>query len=106
LGGSKQNEKKDNSIQFRVLLCFLSAPSIFKFIQIGWCNEMKEQESWVDAEQVAAHLGIKKHSVYRWIEDKGLPAHRVGRLFRFKLSEVDEWVRQGASKEEPKNDAN
>ncbi len=61
---------------------------------------MNEQEAWVDAEQVAAHLGIQKNSIYRWIEDKGFPAHHAGRLLRFKLSEVDEWVRQGSGKEE------
>ncbi len=56
---------------------------------------MNEQEAWVDTEQVAAHLGIQKQSIYRWIEEKGFPAHHVGRLLRFKLSEVDEWVRKG-----------
>lgn len=60
---------------------------------------MTEQEAWVDAEQVAAHLGIQKHSIYRWIEEKGFPAHRAGRLLRFKLSEVDEWMRSGGGKE-------
>ena len=56
---------------------------------------MVTEERWVGVEDVAAHLGVAKDSVYRWIEDRGLPAHRVGRLFRFKLSEVDVWVRQG-----------
>jgi len=31
--------------------------------------------------------------VYRWIETKGLPACKLGRLWKFKLSEVDQWVR-------------
>lgn len=26
-----------------------------------------------------------------------MPAHRVGRLWKFKLSEVDEWVRAGGA---------
>lgn len=43
-------------------------------------------------EEVAAHLGIAKETVYRWVEARGLPAHRVGRLLRFRLSEVDAWV--------------
>ena len=59
---------------------------------------MTAQEAWVDAEQVAAHLAVQKHSIYRWTEEKGFPAHRVGRLLRFKLSEVDEWVRQGGGR--------
>lgn len=43
-------------------------------------------------EDVAAHLKVAKESIYRWVDSKGFPAHRVGRLLRFKLSEVDEWV--------------
>lgn len=54
-------------------------------------------EPWVSVEDVAKHLGIAKDSVYRWIERKGLPAHRMGRLWKFKISEVDEWVRQGGA---------
>ena len=62
-------------------------------------NEMATEERWVGAEDVSAHVGVNKDSIYRWIEKKGLPAHRVGRLFRFKLSEVDEWVRAGGASE-------
>jgi excisionase family DNA binding protein len=54
-------------------------------------------EPWVSVEDVAKHIGIAKDSVYRWIERKGLPAHRMGRLWKFKISEVDEWVRQGGA---------
>ena len=56
---------------------------------------MTAEERWVSVEDVALHLGVNKDSIYRWINNKGLPVHKVGRLFRFKLSEVDEWVRQG-----------
>lgn len=50
-------------------------------------------EPWASVEEVAKHLGVAKDSVYRWIEHRRLPAHRTGRLWKFKLSEVDEWVR-------------
>lgn len=53
------------------------------------------KEQWVDVEKVAAHLGVNKDSIYRWIENRRFPAHHAGRLFRFKLSEVDAWVTQG-----------
>jgi excisionase family DNA binding protein len=46
----------------------------------------------VSVEEVAAHLGVARESVYRWVESRDLPAHRVGRLLRFRLSEVDGWV--------------
>ena len=50
-------------------------------------------EPWVSVDEVAKHLGIAKDSVYRWIDNRGLPAHKIGRLWKFSLSEVDEWVR-------------
>jgi len=60
---------------------------------------MAAEERWVGVEDVAKYLGVNKDSVYRWIEKMGLPAHRVGRLFRFKISEVAEWVRAGGASE-------
>lgn len=56
---------------------------------------MTSTESWVDIAEVAMHLQVTKDSIYRWVDSKGFPAHRVGRLLRFQLSEVDDWVRAG-----------
>ncbi len=55
-------------------------------------------EPWVSVDDVANHLGVAKDSVYRWIETKGLPAHRVSRLWKFRLSEVDGWVQAGGAR--------
>ncbi len=57
-------------------------------------------EPWVSVDQVAAHLGVAKDTVYRWIETKSLPAQRVGRLWKFKLSVVDRWVTDGMASED------
>ena len=66
-------------------------------------NGRVDTEPWASVEDVAKHLGIAKDTVYRWIE-KALPAHKIGRLWKFKFSEVDEWVRQGgAQKASPMN---
>ncbi len=54
-------------------------------------------EPWVTLAQVADHLQVSQDTVHRWMDQKGLPASRVGRVWRFKLSEVDEWIRQGGS---------
>lgn len=60
---------------------------------------MTTAEPWVSVEAVASHLGVARDSVYRWIERRGLPAHKVGRLWKFRLSEVDDWVRAGGADE-------
>ena len=51
-------------------------------------------EPWLSADDIAAHLGITKDTVYGWIADKAMPAHKVGRLWKFQTTEVDEWVRR------------
>jgi excisionase family DNA binding protein len=39
-------------------------------------------EAWVSVDEVAKHLGVAKDSIYRWIEHKDLPAHKIGRLWK------------------------
>ena len=56
---------------------------------------MASEEGWVSIADVAAHLSVARDSIYRWVDTKNFPAHRVGRLLRFRLSEVDEWVKAG-----------
>ena len=56
---------------------------------------MAAEERWVGVAEVAAHLDVAKDSIYRWVESKGLPAHRVGRLLRFRITEVDDWIQAG-----------
>lgn len=56
-------------------------------------------EPWVSVEDVTAHLRVAKGSVCWWVDEKGLPAHKVGKLWKFKLSEVDAWVRGGGALE-------
>lgn len=48
---------------------------------------------WLSADDIAAHLGVTKDTVYAWIAEKGMPAHKVGRLWKFQAGEVDDWVR-------------
>ncbi|NMM63084.1 helix-turn-helix domain-containing protein [Clostridium sp. P21] len=54
-------------------------------------------ERWLSLEEIAEHLGISKDTVYRWINNKKMPAHKMGRLWKFKISEVDEWVKNGGA---------
>lgn len=60
-------------------------------------EEVCVSEPWLSADDIAAHLGVTKDTVYSWIVDKRMPAHKVGRLWKFQASEVDAWVRSGGS---------
>ena len=62
-------------------------------------------EPWVTASEVAQHLGVVKDTVDRWRERKGLPAHKIGWLWEFQLTEVDGWVRAGGADERVDGDS-
>jgi len=53
------------------------------------------EDRWLSVEEIAQYLGISKDTVYTWINNKKMPAHKIGRLWKFKKDEVDEWVRDG-----------
>jgi len=59
-------------------------------------NEINEK--WLSMKEIAEHLGISRDTALTWINKKNMPAHKVGGLWKFKASEVDEWVRSGGSK--------
>lgn len=60
-------------------------------------------EHWVSSKEIAEHLGINKDTLHRWIKNKSIPCHRVGRLWKFKISEIDEWIKNGGGVNADKN---
>ena len=60
---------------------------------------METTERWLSVVEIADHLGVSKETIYRWLEKEKIPAHRVGKLWKFQASEVDKWVKNGEAKE-------
>jgi excisionase family DNA binding protein len=59
---------------------------------------MAELENrWLSVDEIGKYLGVSSDSVYRWIDKHGMPAHRVGRLWKFKKEQVDAWVEAGGA---------
>jgi excisionase family DNA binding protein len=52
-------------------------------------------ESWKSMPDLLKYLDMSRESVLEAISKRGMPAHKVGRLWKFKFSEVDEWIRSG-----------
>lgn len=52
-------------------------------------------DRWRSLAEIAAYLGVSKDSVYRWVETRDMPAHKIGRQWKFKVDEVDAWVHSG-----------
>jgi excisionase family DNA binding protein len=49
-------------------------------------------DRWLSVDDVAAYLGIKRDTVYKWIDRRRMPAHKVGRLWKLRKQEIDAWV--------------
>jgi len=55
-------------------------------------------DNYISIDAAAEYLGIKTVTLRNWIKRKpGMPVHRVGKLWKFKCSELDAWVSSGKS---------
>jgi len=57
------------------------------------------KDRWLSVDDICKYLGISRDTAYKYIETRGLPAYRIGRLWKFKQQEVDEWVRTSGTRE-------
>lgn len=60
-----------------------------------------KDDRWLSVQDIAAHLGVQQETIYVWIAKKAMPAHKVGRLWKFKKEQVDQWIISGDAKPEP-----
>ncbi len=57
-----------------------------------------QDDKWISLDEAAEYLGVKPITVREWIrKDNGIPAHKIGKQWKFKRSELDAWVKSGKS---------
>ena len=58
----------------------------------------KYNDGWIGINEAAEYLGVKKETVRNWIKKQNcIPAQKIGKLWKFKRSELDAWVKSGKS---------
>ena len=62
-------------------------------------------EKWSTLKEVQEYLGVGRETILQWISKRNMPAYKVGRLWKFKLSEVDDWIRSGGAADEKSESA-
>lgn len=60
---------------------------------------MDKNDRWLSLAEICNYLGISRDTALKWINVKNMPAHKVGRLWKFQTSEIDEWVKSGGAAE-------
>ncbi len=53
------------------------------------------EEHWLSMKEVTVYLGVRRETIYKWIKTRELPAHRIGKLWKFQKAELDAWVKSG-----------
>ena len=49
-------------------------------------------DKWLSVNEIADYLGVKRDTIYKWINRKQLPGHKVGRLWKIRKKDVDDWI--------------
>lgn len=57
----------------------------------------KENERWLSLDEISKHLGVSKDTIRAWIKKDTIPFHKIGRQYKFRLTEVNAWVESGES---------
>ena len=55
--------------------------------------KVSELERFVAIQEAAEFLGVRISWIYEQVRLNRMPSHKVGHFRRFKLSELEEWVR-------------
>lgn len=55
---------------------------------------MNQEERWVSMEEICNHLGSSRDTVKRMIKAQNMPAYKIERKWKFKISEVDAWMHE------------
>ena len=58
---------------------------------------MVDNDRWLSLEEIAKPLGVHKDTIRGWIKKDSIPFYKVGRQYKFSLTEVDNWVKSGKS---------
>lgn len=57
----------------------------------------ENSEKWIGIEEAAEYMDVTKDTVRNWIKKTNIPANKIGKLWKFKKSELDSWIKSGRS---------
>lgn len=61
-------------------------------------DNIKTIDKWISIDEAADYLGVKSSTILEWIKkENGIPAYKIGKQWKFKITELDEWIKSGKS---------
>ena len=62
------------------------------------------EDRWLSVAEMSKYLGVSNDTIYKWISERNMPGHKIGRLWKFRKDEVDEWVKSGGARRTKNNE--
>jgi excisionase family DNA binding protein len=57
------------------------------------------EDRYYSMPEICKYLGISRDTALRWIATKKMPAHKIGKNWKFKVAEIDAWVNNGQAED-------
>ena len=54
-------------------------------------------DNYIGIEEASLYLGISVATLRSWLKKGNTPAHKIGKLWKFKRAELDSWINSGKS---------
>ena len=59
-------------------------------------STVNNEEKWIGTNEAAEFFGVKPATIRDWIrKNKDIPRRKIGKAWKFKYSELEEWARSG-----------
>lgn len=49
--------------------------------------------------ELSVYLGVKPHTLYTWVSQRRIPFVKCGRLTKFDLRSIDDWISKNSIKD-------
>ena len=63
---------------------------------------MDSLEKWVSLSDICEHLNLSRDTVKKMVNQQNMPGYKVDRQWRYKISEVDAWIRSNGVQDNKK----
>lgn len=77
-------------------------PGIFDYdsqSEVASMPETIHSERWISLQEACDFLGVKRR-IMRWVDQRGMPAFQVGKLWHFITAAIDQGVKKGGASHE------
>jgi excisionase family DNA binding protein len=61
-------------------------------------------ETYLSIAEMAAHIKLSEQTIRRYVLNREIPYHKIKKVVRFRLSEIERWIDEGAGVCPVKND--